>query len=69
MEDPMARLARYKNSEDGLNGSEIKSILEGRCGPLLYGGPCWLMPEHTGPHHCYRDDIQAVIDHVTKDKK
>lgn len=60
------RLARAEaNAEiegEPLTDSERASILAGRCGPLLYGGPCWLLPGHRTPAHlCYREDADALI--------
>lgn len=40
--------------------SDRAAAFAGRCGPQVYGGPCWLMPGHQGPHHCYREDVEAV---------
>lgn len=61
------RIAEYeRGSEEPLTESEREAILAGRCGPLLYGGPCWLMPGHHPDHHCYREDIDAVVAHFAR---
>jgi hypothetical protein len=60
-EDAERRIAEYEaRGEEPLTEAERESIMLGRCGPLLYGGPCWLMPGHKPDHHCYREDIDAV---------
>lgn len=59
-ETPAGGLTGFEVDDD-YRPIEREADALGRCGTLRFGGPCWLMPGHRGPHHGYRDDVDAVV--------
>lgn len=57
--DAEDRLALYAHSDEPLNDAEVRSVRLGRCGPLRYGGPCWLPRNHEGQHDA-REEVARV---------